>query len=97
MLLQLLVGLAFIVLITVLITTTCLEFTDMPVISEDEWTTYASLGGEQYVVRTCTRPLPHVCKNNGPCNGFPRVPNQGEIQDDAIIRNIKESTPWWPQ
>ena len=21
---------------------------------------------------TCTRPAPHVCKVNGPCNGFPR-------------------------
>lgn len=83
MLLQLLVGLAFIVLITVLITTTCLEFTDMPVISEDEWTTYASLGGEQYVVRTCTRPLPHVCKNNGPCNGWPKnyLPSHTLVDD----------------
>lgn len=21
---------------------------------------------------TCTRPLPHLCTSNGPCNGFPR-------------------------
>lgn len=23
-------------------------------------------------IQTCTRPSPHVCKNNGPCNGWPR-------------------------
>jgi hypothetical protein len=23
-------------------------------------------------VRTCTRPEPHVCKVNGPCNGWPK-------------------------
>lgn len=22
---------------------------------------------------TCTRPLPHICKDNGPCNGWPGV------------------------
>lgn len=21
---------------------------------------------------TCTRPAPHICKLNGPCNGFPK-------------------------
>jgi len=24
-------------------------------------------------VETCTRPAPHVCKVNGPCNGWPRT------------------------
>lgn len=23
-------------------------------------------------IQTCTRPAPHVCKVNGPCNGWPK-------------------------
>lgn len=23
-------------------------------------------------VQTCTRPFPHICKVNGPCNGWPK-------------------------
>ena len=23
-------------------------------------------------IQDCTRPAPHVCKLNGPCNGYPR-------------------------
>jgi hypothetical protein len=27
---------------------------------------------EQVEERTCTRPAPHICKINGPCNGYPK-------------------------
>jgi len=29
-------------------------------------------GGLPTSIQTCTRPAPHVCCENGPCNGFPR-------------------------
>lgn len=25
---------------------------------------------------TCTRPAPHICKVNGPCNGYPKEDNK---------------------
>jgi hypothetical protein len=42
------------------------------------------------VVKDCTRPLPHVCKQNGPCNGWPR-PDRFNV--DAIMRNGEEYCP----
>jgi hypothetical protein len=27
---------------------------------------------EEALLQTCTRQVPHVCTENGPCNGFPR-------------------------
>lgn len=57
--LQLLAGIASVVIVTACITATCLEFTDAPVISDEDWA-------------LCIRPLPHVCKYNGPCNGCPK-------------------------
>ena len=29
------------------------------------------------IIPTCTRPLPHVCRLNGPCNGWPKPPCSG--------------------
>ena len=58
---SLLGAIALIVIVTVIVTQFVLEFTHDPVISDEEWET-----------EMCIRPLPHVCKDNGPCNGWPK-------------------------
>ena len=32
----------------------------------------AALAAAMGAILTCTRPAPHVCKTNGPCNGWPK-------------------------
>jgi hypothetical protein len=27
----------------------------------------------RFVPRVCTRPAPHICAKNGPCNGWPKT------------------------
>jgi len=33
-------------------------------------------------IQTCTRPAPHICKLNGPCNGWPRANNVKWVQTE---------------
>jgi len=47
-------------LVTVFVTKFVLEITSLPVVSDEEWD-----------IEMCKRPLPHMCKVNGPCNGWP--------------------------
>jgi len=32
-------------------------------------------------VSTCTRPAPHICKINGPCNGWPKETHEDSQSD----------------
>jgi hypothetical protein len=61
MLIEGLVGLALILAATVFVTRFVLEVMHTPVISDDEWE-----------VQRCTRAAPHICADNGPCNGWPK-------------------------
>ena len=40
--------------------------------AESEEPTIENRGLGSGVVETCTRPLPHICAVNGPCNGWPQ-------------------------
>ena len=36
-------------------------------------------------IKTCTRPFPHMCRVNGPCNGWPKdvADDVDELKSDA--------------
>ena len=57
-----------------------LELFVMPVLSDEEWE-----------IQRCIRPAPHVCRENGPCNGWPK---DQEGQDATVINYFKSETPW---
>lgn len=47
----------------------------------ESWRT-EMLGDDAPKVQTCTRPFPHICKVNGPCNGWPRgVPEDTQLDE----------------
>jgi len=58
--LKLILAMGLVSLVTVFVTKFVLEITSLPVVSDEEWD-----------IEMCKRPLPHKCKVNGPCNGWP--------------------------
>jgi len=58
--LELILAMGLVSLVTVFVTKFVLEITSLPVVSDEEWD-----------IEMCKRPLLHMCKVNGPCNGWP--------------------------
>ena len=54
------VGLALITTVAVFVAVFILEVMHIPVMSDQEWD-----------IEQCKRQLPHTCRINGPCNGWP--------------------------
>ena len=68
MLLEGIVGFAVIIAIAIFVTKFVLEAMHLPIMSDQEWE-----------IQQCTRPNPHVCTVNGPCNGWPKGPSEDDV------------------
>ena len=43
-------------------------------------------------IQTCTRPEPHICTVNGPCNGWPNIKERAAIMEKHLRINYGITT-----